>query len=128
MTTSDNQVCSFDAGICFDPPLALSSPKGVAIVGDGSLWVANSGNGSVSTFGYLSANGDQTDYFSTSTVQYLHDADNGNTMSAPYGIAIDQSGNVFLSNAGCVGNGCTPRCVYPLGADRRGRPDDRPDC
>ena len=41
----------------------------------------------------------------------MHDAANGNTMSVPYGLAIDNSGNVWVSNAGCVTRTatlCTP--------------------
>ena len=113
---STNQLCDFgimagNAGTCFTSPVALSTPEGIALDGDGNLWIANAGNSSVSTLGYAYSVGGPSDYQATSDRQYLHSAANGNTLVTPYGIAIDRSGNVWVSNAGCIstnGSACTP--------------------
>lgn len=107
---STNQLCDY-RGFCFISPVTLATPEGIALDGDSNLWVANSGNASVSTFGYSFANENSTDYYATSTVPYIHDSTNGSTMTMPYGIAIDRSGNVWTSNASCVtttSTACTP--------------------
>jgi len=120
--TSLNEFCDYGynytanapEGTCFASPITLSTPEGMALDGDGALWVANSGNASVSTLGHTDAanhNYTGADYHTTSTVQYIHNSTYGGTMSTPYGIAIDGSGNVWVSNAGCVsttGSACTP--------------------
>ena len=107
MTASTlNQLCDFGSssggGSCFASPVPVSTPEGIAVDGDGTLWIANAGNASVSTLGYLRAHSNSIDYFQTSPVAYVHDSNNGGTMAAPYGLAIDASGNVWVSNAGCV--------------------------
>jgi len=93
--------------------VTLTTPEAIETDGLGAIWIANSGNGSLSTLGFtlnISAF-DYTQYHATSTLQYIHNSTNGNTMSKPYGLAIDRSGNVWVSNAGCVsttGSACTP--------------------
>ena len=106
-----NQLCSYLGLQCFTPPVAVSAPQGLAVDGDGNLWVANSGQGSVSTMSYGRVSNTTADYGVLSPVPYLHGAGQGGTLTSPYGIAIDRSGNVWLSNAGCVstnGAACTP--------------------
>jgi hypothetical protein len=111
MATSLNQLCFLSQNACGAPPAGYTAdinlPEGVATDGYGNEWIANSGNSSVFTFG-----GVNSGYANTSPVAYLHDASNGNTMTTPYAIAIDGSGNVWIANAGCVGTSdilpCTP--------------------
>jgi streptogramin lyase len=110
MASSLNQFCFALAGACGGPPSDFAAdvnlPQGVATDGYGNEWIANSGNASVFTFG-----GVNTSYANTSPVAYLHDTNNGSTMTTPYAIAIDGSGNVWIANAGCVATsttGCTP--------------------
>ena len=102
MTTSLNELCSSSASIfCSANGLSLSQPEGIAS-GGAYLWVANAGNASVTAVAPANLN---------SQGSYLHDSANGGTMTAPYGIAIAEGGNIWVSNAGCVdttGNGCTP--------------------
>lgn len=104
MATSLDQFCLLLAQGCGGPPsdfaAAVNLPEGVATDGYGNEWIANSGNASVFTFGgyFSSDNG----YSYNSPVAYLHDTSNGNTMTTPYAIAIDGSGNVWIANAGCV--------------------------
>jgi hypothetical protein len=106
-TSSVNGFCSAASSLCQSSTQAFNLPQGIATDGHGNEWVANSGNGSVFTFGSLIAS---TPYQQTTPAPYLHDAANGNTMSRPYAIAIDGSGNVWLANAGCVTTSATP-CV-----------------
>jgi hypothetical protein len=97
-TQTSNATCTASTGV--------NLPEGIATDGDGNEWVANSGNASVFTFGGFSTN-----FAATSDKPYLHDADDGNTMTAPYAIAIDGSGNVWTANASCVttsATACTP--------------------
>ena len=110
MASSLNQFCFVYAGACGGPPsdfaAAVNLPQGVATDGYGNTWIANSGNASVFTFG-----GFNNLYANTSPAAYLHDTDNGSTMTTPYAIAIDGSGNVWIANAGCVSSTttvCTP--------------------
>ncbi len=106
-----NELCSYLAHACFTPAVPLALPQGIAVDGDGSLWIANAGDGSVSTLSYARVTSTVQDYVTTSPIAYLHGAGQGATMSQPYGLAIDRSGNVWLSNAGCVSNdgtACTP--------------------
>ncbi len=66
----------------------LSSPKWIATDGNGTAWVANSGNSSVTAITNagtaISGTGGYT----------------GGSMSTPYGLAVDMSGNVWVGNAG----------------------------
>ena len=110
MASSLNQICSYIQQTCFSPAVTLNKPQGVAVDGDQNLWIANSGNASISTLMYIPGNS-LSDYVETSPVPYVHNSTNGNTITTPYGIAIDRSGNVWASNAGCVnttGTLCTP--------------------
>jgi len=94
-------ILSAEGGVL--PLTTFDLPQGIATDGFGNEWVANAGNASVATFG-----GPSGDYAVTSPVPYLHDASDGNTMIAPYAIAIDGSGNVWIANAGCVTTSTTP--------------------
>jgi len=111
--TSSNQLCdsvssTTGAGACFTAPVVLSSPTGIAVDGGGNVWVANYANSSVSTFHSSSSHSAGGTYTATSPVAYLHNVGGVNTLPAPYGLAIDRSGNVWISNAGCVTTSCTP--------------------
>jgi hypothetical protein len=108
LATSLNELCS-PALSCGVNPFTgnLNQPEGIATDGYGQEWVANSGNASVFPFGPFDGQGG---YPVISPVDYAHDAANGNTMTTPYAIAIDGSGNVWVANASCVtlASSCTP--------------------
>lgn len=109
VATTVNQLCSFNTGTCFAPAVPVNLPQGIAVDGLGTLWLANSGNASVSTL--YGSSGALTDYTAISPVAYLHGSSSGATMTQPYGLAIDGAGNVWVSNAGCVSTSaaaCTP--------------------
>ncbi len=106
-----NQICSYNAGSCFAPPVAVSGPLGITVDGDSNVWVANEGNASVSTFLFTPGSHSSAAYTATSTVAYVHDSKNGSTMNSPLAIAVDRSGNVWVTNGGCVSpstSACTP--------------------
>ena len=100
VVTTSHLFCSLNQSGCFDAPVATNLPVGIAVDGDRQVWVANSGSTSVSTFAYSNPQS----YTVTSPIPYSHSA----TMPTPYGLAIDRSGNVWTSNAGCVNTTNTP--------------------
>ena len=111
VASSLNQLCSYAFGACFAPAVPLNKPEGIAIDGDHNVWIANAGNASISTLLYTPGRNNASDFMLTSPVPYIHNTGNGNTLTTPYGIAIDRSGNVWASNAGCVsttGTACAP--------------------
>ena len=108
MTSSNNTVCfyvpfetSFNRCSTFS---SLNVPKAIALDGANRFWIANSGNASVAAFNVSQS----TFVLSAIGSGYLHDANNGNTLGVPYGLAIDGSGNVWVSNASCVATSSTP--------------------
>ena len=110
MATSANEICRGVAGTCSNLPApydtVLNLPEGIATDGAGNEWIANSGNASVYLLG-----GTYSGFSPLSPVDYVHDATHGNTMTTPYAIAIDGSGNVWIANASCVTtttSTCTP--------------------
>ncbi|SNT43909.1 hypothetical protein SAMN05421770_1173 [Granulicella rosea] len=66
----------------------LSTPQGVATDLNGNVWVANSGNSSVSEFSSTGAAISGTTGFTAGGI------------SVPYALALDQSGNVWVANSG----------------------------
>jgi hypothetical protein len=108
VASSLNEVCSGIVGCTYitGNGVVFNLPEGIATDGYGQEWVANSGNASVTTFNSVIYG-----YTQTSPLFYQHGPADGNTMVAPYGIAIDGSGNVWVSNASCVTTSateCTP--------------------
>jgi hypothetical protein len=111
---ANDGLCFFSQAACFTIKGGMKiSPIGIAIDGAGTLWLADSASASVqAVFPQSSGAGNATVYLNTNDVvpgvQYLHDSNNGGTMVTPYGIAIDDIGNVWVSNAGCTTTTCTP--------------------
>ena len=106
VATTLNQLCDYNSQQCFTPNTPVNLPVGVAVDGLSNIWLANSGNASVSTILYQSGTNSPADYKVSSPIAYIHNATFGNTLTTPYGIAIDRSGNVWVSNASCVGINC----------------------
>ena len=76
----------------------MNTPEGVAVDGNNYIWVANSGNASVSEFPGSNAN------FAGGNAGFsLHGSADGGTMVQPFGIGIDNSGNVWVSNQTIAG-------------------------
>ena len=82
--------------------------QGMAIDGNSNLWVSESANGGVLQIPESSATSNPVP-----ATEFLHGttgATGGGTVTAtaPYGIGIDATGNVWMTNAGCTTTGCTP--------------------
>ena len=94
----------------YTPALTMSSPEGVAVDGNNQVWVANSGNSSITTYSFPYNVAYTTQVSQTATVPYLHDATHGNTLTDPFALGIDASGNVWTISPGCVSGAtvCTP--------------------
>ena len=120
--TTANEVCSLvNRGECFTPrvipaggttaTVALANrPMGVAFDGFDQVWLANAGDASIAVFSGF----DSTDnYYQLSDRTYTHDQNNGSTMVSPTGIAIDEAGNIWVSNATCVSTTDTS-CSFTL--------------
>lgn len=101
-------LCIWASQNCF--PMAndgIRQPSGLSLDGAGTLWAADRNAPSVESVpfvngSYLNSNG------AVNNTVYVHDSNNGNTLLHPAGIAVDRAGNVWVSNFGCYGNGCTP--------------------
>ncbi len=106
--SSDNVICSVEIGCFYGTGGFISLPEGLATDGNGEEWIANAGNASLAPISAYGGTG--VDYTAESTVPYLHGSTNGGTMSKPYGIAIDGSGNVWVSNASCVTTAAAVTC------------------
>ena len=108
-------LCIFSLGNCHNFRGALEhTAKGMVIDGARNLWVAERAVGGVlqvpvndpdASGGavYLNPNGNNVPIN-----EFLHGTDNGGTATLPCGIGIDVTGNVWMANAGCTINGCTP--------------------
>ena len=101
-------ICIWSAQTCFSMVNdAVRHPTSTSLDGAGALWLADRNDPGVEQIpltngSYLNANNQ-----ANNTV-FVHDADNGGTLLAPGGVAVDRAGNVWVSNSGCYGDGCTP--------------------
>jgi len=91
--SANNTLCSLSLACGGAGDAGMNNPQGVATDGDNNIWIANSGSASVSAI-----SGSANSYAPFSSFAYLHDSANGNTSVAPYGIGIDASGNIWVSN------------------------------
>jgi len=109
-------LCVYSSSTCYSFRGALTvAGQGIAIDGGKQLWVAGSANGSVLQVPVSSpGNSGGTVYLNSNGVanipgnELLHGTGQGGTATAPYGIGIDASGNVWMTNAGCTTTNCTP--------------------
>jgi hypothetical protein len=116
-------------GLCIYSTATCSSIKGgnqnviegIAIDGGKNLWIAESANagilqvpvnnpGAPGATIYLNSGGANN----VPANEFLHGSNNGGTATTPYGIAVDATGNVWVSNAGCTLNDCTPTGSFTL--------------
>lgn len=100
-------LCFESTSMC-DPlgVLGTRAPVGAAVDGAGALWFADSADATVQEAPLV--DGSYVTSGQVKTMVLNHDAKNGGTLTSPEGIAVDFEGNVWVSNAGCVGSGCTP--------------------
>lgn len=117
-TGSADGLCIFSQQACYPfAPTSATHTYGMAIDGQGTLWITESSTGAVMYVPIFSTSpGNGTDYLNAGgaavTDKVLkHGSSDGGTMITPYGVAIDVGGNVWALNAGCVGTGCTPGSI-----------------
>lgn len=100
-------LCFASSSMC-DPlgTVGTRAPLGAAVDGAGTLWFADSADDTVQAAPLV--NGSYVSAGQVNTVVLNHNGQNGGTLLAPEGIAVDFEGNVWVSNAGCKGSGCRP--------------------
>lgn len=105
----DDGICIYSQQNCYsmNDQAIYRHPTGLAIDGAKSLWMADNFTGDVQTVPASSGRYLNGSNLVTNAV-LVHDANNGGTMTNPSGIGIDRTGNVWVSNYSCLGNGCTP--------------------
>jgi hypothetical protein len=87
----------------------------MAIDGGKDLWVTESAFGGIlkapvnnPTAALRSVYLDPGGTSKVSGMKFLHGTGKGGTMTMPYGIGVDATGNVWATNAGCIVNACAP--------------------
>jgi hypothetical protein len=117
-TTGGNNsaICMYSVSTCYNFRGGSSEAvEGMAIDGGKQLWLADSTSGAVvqvpvnnptatGSAIYLNSNGALNIPFNL----LLHNSGNGGTATMPYGIGVDVTGNVWVTNAGCNTTNCTP--------------------
>lgn len=125
--SANDGLCIYSVATCY--PLTVNgsqvtyAAKGMAVDGGSQLWIAASGNGSVLQVPVNNPGGTAGAKYlnpSTSTdvpaIQLLHNATaiGGGTATAPVGVGVDAEGNVWMTNANCIGTGCTATGNFTL--------------
>ncbi len=101
-------ICIWASQTCFAMANdGVRHPSGLSLDGVGTLWLADNNEPGVEAIPVANGSYLNGSNQANNTV-FLHDANNGGTLVAPTGIAVDRAGNVWVSNAGCFGDGCTP--------------------
>jgi hypothetical protein len=109
-------LCIFSAGTCANFQGATKNvAEGIAIDGGKNLWVAESGDAGVLQIPVNNPAGSGASVYLNSSGannvpnnEFLHGTGNGGTATAPFGIGIDATGNVWVTNAGCNVANCIP--------------------
>jgi hypothetical protein len=113
---ANDGLCIFSLTACSSFRGGLQNvAQGLAIDGGKQLWVAESGNGAVLQIPVNNPAGAGGAIYKNSNGannipnnEFLHGTNNGDTASSPFGIGIDATGNVWVTNAGCNVANCTP--------------------
>jgi len=114
-TISDNPSCA----PCDNTELAI--PYGIALDFSGNIYVANAaggfdGLGSVTEYAPLGSNTGILNVAPTATI--AGDASGDNTgFDSPTGVALDPSGNIYVTNDGSSVGGVDSVTVYPAGSN-----------
>ncbi len=109
-------LCIYSAGSCYNLQGATKNTgEGIAIDGGKNLWIAESSDQAViqvpvnnpgGTNGLIYQNSSGANNIPNN--EFLHGNNDGGTATAPYGIGVDATGNVWVTNAGCNINSCVP--------------------
>ncbi len=109
-------ICMYSVATCYNFRGALQDAVwGFAIDGGKQLWVADSSSAAVLEVPVNNPTGTGSAIYLNSTGatnipfdELLHGTNNGGTATMPYGIGVDVTGNVWVTNAGCNTTNCTP--------------------
>lgn len=112
---TDDGMCIYSVATCYTFTGARqNADQGIAIDGNSGLWVAESLDAGILYIPVNTpTNTDGAVYLGSAGTnipvkEYLHGSTQGGTLTTPYGIGVDQSGNVWVSNAGCTTSDCVP--------------------
>src|SRR6185437_11087724 len=109
-------LCIFSRSACSNLQGATRNvAQGIAIDGGKNLWVAESGDAGILQIPvnnpsgsagavYLNSNGTNN----VPNNEFLHGSTDGCTATHPFGIGVDATGNVWVTNAVCNVAHCTP--------------------
>jgi hypothetical protein len=115
---NNEALCIYSVATCYNLQGGFGAGgKGLAIDGAGQLWMAESTDGGVvqvpvnmpgaaGGLVYINPNNSANISFH----QFLHNGSDGEPVTAPmpYGIGVDDAGNVWMTNAGCTTSDCIP--------------------
>jgi streptogramin lyase len=109
-------ICIYSTSKCYNIGSGSNNEiQGAAIDGSQNLWIAESGNGGILQIPVTNPLGTRgTRYLDPGTLskvtgdEFLHGPGNGGTAPTPYGIGVDGTGNVWVTNAGCNSTNCAP--------------------
>ena len=102
-------ICVFSVQTCY--PFANQAqnrhPTGLSIDGGSNLWLSDEYTQDVQE---VASNGGtfQNGSGQAPNQVFIHGTNNGGTIQVPGGIGVDNTGNVWVSNIGCLGTDCTP--------------------
>jgi hypothetical protein len=113
---NNDALCIYSLFRCFNlQGVTKNTGEGIAIDGGRNLWLAESSDVAViqvpvnfpaGTDGGIYLNGNGANNVPNN--EFLHGTGNGGTATAPYGVGVDATGNVWVTNAGCSVNDCAP--------------------
>ena len=107
--SSTDGLCPYSSFACHNITTGTRHAlQGMAVDGNNNLWVSESAIGGV--LQVLASNATQNPLVGNEFLHGATGAIGGGTVTAtaPYGIGIDATGNVWMTNAGCNTTGCTP--------------------
>jgi hypothetical protein len=111
-----DDLCLYSLQSCYELQPQGAGPTDMVIDGQGTIWTTAPGKYGVYQIPINNTSATQSAvYLDTSktpsrvlTNQLVHGPDDGGTIITPAAIAIDNSGNIWVANAGCTTTGCTP--------------------
>jgi hypothetical protein len=114
-------LCIFSENKCFKIKGSTQNvPLGLAIDGAKNLWLPESGDSGLLQVTPTGNSGDPKGgiYLNSGggipNNEFLHGTGNGGTLGSPFGVAVDNEGNVWMSNATCSFTGCTSSAGFTL--------------
>jgi hypothetical protein len=113
---NNDALCIYSQARCFNLQGATkNSGEGLVIDGGKNLWMAEANNGGIVQVPVNNPGASLGDVYQNASGannipnnEFLHGTGNGGTATMPFGIGVDATGNVWVSNAGCNIADCIP--------------------